>query len=442
LKPEPSLTAIENTTRRNFLRNGSTLTATLAASSMVVPSVHSQEPAKEEKQLVRLGLVGAGGRGGGAINDSLTINENVKLVAIADMNSATPATIRGSLMPRYKEKIEVPDKNLYYGLDSYRRMLDNKDVDVVLMTTPPGFRPRYVAEAVDAGKHVFAEKPSCVDPAGYKICLEAHKKAEANGTAIVTGTQYRRQTSFIEVMKRIHDGAIGDIVAATTRYCSNGIWYRGRTEGMSDTEYQIHNWMHFIWLSGDQIVEQAVHNIDAMNWLMGGPPERAYGSGGRFLRPADSEMWDNMQIDYHYPGNRIVTFQCRQIEGIQSMNDSYVYGSNGSATIGAFSRASEIRDKDGKVIWTQDGDINAAYKQEHKDLVDSIRAGKPIVELKQTADSSLTAVMGRMAAYTGQEVSWNFVTEKSTLDLFPNPLKSGDSRPEPAAAIPGKTKLT
>ncbi len=433
------------TSRRAFLRTGSAATAGIAAASMIVPAVHAGEqtqPATPQPEpLIRIGLVGAGGRGSGAINDSLSINENVKLVAIADMNSKTPENVRKSLAMRHMEKVDVPDKNLYTGLDSYRRVLDNPDVDLVLMTTPPGFRPTYVAEAVDAGKHVFAEKPTCVDPAGFRLCLETHAKAEANGTAIVTGTQYRRQTSFIETMKRIHEGEIGDVIAATTRYCSNGIWYKQRPEGMSDTEYQIHNWMHFIWLSGDQIVEQAVHNIDAMNWLMGGPPERAYGSGGRFTRPDDSEMWDNMEIDFHYPGNRLVSFQCRQIPDTQSSNDSYVYGSEGSAKIASFSGTCEIRDKAGNVTWSIKGDISAAYQQEHRELVDSIRAGTPIVELRQTAESSLTAVMGRLAAYTGSEVKWDFLTEKSTLDTFPKPLHVDDPRPETGYAIPGTTKL-
>ncbi len=442
---EPTLNSIPESnsiaSRRSFLKSTTVVTAAAVASQAIVaPAVHSQEPAKDLQPL-RIALVGAGGRGAGAVDDSLSINEGIELVAIADMDAKVAASVRDAMSKRHPGKVNVADEHLYEGMDSYKRILDDKSIDVVLMATPPGFRPRYVRDAVDAGKHVFAEKPSCVDPAGFKICVETHKKAEANGTAIVTGTQYRRQTSFIEAIKRIQDGAIGDIVAATSRYCANGIWYRPRRDGMSDTEYQIHNWMHFVWLSGDQIAEQAVHNIDAMNWLMGGPPESAYGCGGRFTRPDDSEMWDNMHIDFMYPGNRLLSFKCQQIPGSESSNGSIVYGTNGSATIGSFSNPCEIRDKTGNVVFEIKGDISAAYKQEHKDLIDSIRAGKPIVEFIQTAESSLTAVMGRMAAYTAKKVTWEFLTGESKLDTYPPELTQSSELPKPAHAVPGKTKL-
>ncbi|MFM8708138.1 MAG: Gfo/Idh/MocA family protein, partial [Planctomycetia bacterium] len=390
---------------------------------------------------LRLGIVGCGGRGSGAINDSLTINDNVKLVAAADLSVAKCAALRSALSATHPEKTSLEDARMYGGLDGYKRVLDDPTVDVVLMTTSPGFRPAYVRAAVEAGKHVFAEKPACVDPAGYRICLEAHDKAVASGTAIVTGTQYSRQTNYIGAVEQIRAGAIGDIINATTRYCTGSIWYRQRTEGMSDAEYQLNNWMHFIWLSGDQIVEQAVHNIDAMNWVMDATPVSAFGSGGRFTRPDDSEMWDNMSIDYEYPGDRIVSFMCRQIPGAASDVSNVVYGSKGECHIGAGNSGSRIFDRDGKKVWEMAGSIAAAYKQEHKDLVDSIRGGKPIVELKQTADSSLVAVLGRVAAYTGQKVTWDFLTKESKLDLFPKNLSMDASLPAPQHAIPGRTKL-
>jgi predicted dehydrogenase len=211
---------------------------------------------------------------------------------------------------------------------------------------------------------------------------------------------------------------------------------------MSDVQYQINNWMHFIWLSGDQIAEQAVHNIDAMNWVMGSVPETAYGSGGRFTRPDDSEMWDSMCIDYIYPGNRLLSFMCRQIPNSDNDNGNIIHGTEGTCYIPAMSGASRIVDRSGKEIWTMSGKIDEAYEQEHKDLIDSIRAGKPIVELKQTADSSLTAVMGRIAAYTGKKVTWDFLTTKSTLDLFPSELTWDGSLPAPQYAKPGTTMLT
>jgi len=330
---------------------------------------------------------------------------------------------------------------MHEGLDAYRRVLDDPAVDVVILATSPGFRPRHIREAVEAGKHVFAEKPSCVDPAGYRICLEAHDRAVAKGTAIVTGTQYRRQANYIGAVEQIRNGAIGHVLGATARYCAGGIWYRPRTEGMSDVEYQLNNWYHFIWLSGDQIVEQAVHNIDAINWVMDANPVSAFGSGGRFTRPDDSELWDNMAIDYEYPGDRVVSFMCRQIPGTLNDVGNVVYGSEGTCHIGAGNAGSRIHDRSGKKVWEQSGSIADAYKQEHKDLVDSIRAGKPIVELKATADSSMTAVLGRIAAYTGQRVTWDFLTKESKLDLFPAELTWGGSLPKPQHAVPGKVKL-
>ncbi len=428
--------------RRRFIQASGAVTAGVAAGLVTARPVRGAEPDSKSRDTVRIGLVGCGGRGGGAIRDSLAINDYIKVVALADLDELKLDRLRGPIVKKYEDKVDIADHKMHSGIDAYRKILDDPDVDLVLFATPPGFRPQYVAEAVDAGKHVFAEKPTCVDPAGYKVCVEAHAKAEANGTSIVTGTQYRRQTNYKEAIQLIHDGAIGEIIGATTRYCSNGIWYKPRKPGMTDTQYQIYNWMHFVWLSGDQIAEQAVHNIDTMNWIMGGPPESAYGSGGRFTRPEDSEMWDNVVVDYIYPGNRLLSFMCRQIPGTAGDNSNTIYGSEGIATIYGSNRGANIVGRSGVETWSMKGDIGAAYKQEHKDLVESIRTGKPIVELRQTADSSMTAVLGRMAAYTGQKVTWDFATKESKLDLFPKDFDINGERPDVGFAIPGKTKLT
>lgn len=400
----------------------------------------SAAPAAELRPL-RLGIIGCGGRGAGAIDDSLSVNEGVTLVAAADLEVAKCETLRQAITAAHPGKIALDDAKIHGGLDGYKRVLDDPQVDVVLLTTSPGFRPRHIHEAIAAGKHVFAEKPVCVDPAGYRICLEAHDKAVQQGLAIVTGTQYRRQANYVAAVEQIRQGAIGDIVSATTRYCSAGIWYRGRKPGMSDVQYQLDNWMHFIWLSGDQITEQAVHNIDAINWVMGANPVSAYGSGGRFTRPDDSELWDAMSVDYEYPGNRIVSFMCRQIPGTQGDNGSVVYGTNGTCHIAAINGGSRIFDRTGKQVWEAKGSISAAYQQEHKDLIDSIRAGRPIVELRETADSSLVAVLGRVACYTGRKVTFDFLAKESRLDLFPADLQWDGELPPPRHAVPGKTKL-
>ncbi|TWU40977.1 Gfo/Idh/MocA family protein [Novipirellula artificiosorum] len=429
--------------RRRFIKQSGAASAAVASAMATTRMIRGDEPQAATAPKIRIGLVGAGGRGAGAVTDSLAINDNVQLVAIADLEAATGESLRRRLKRNqdFGDKIAVEDTSLHSGLDGYKRVLDDPNVDLVLFATPPGFRPSYVLEAVEAGKHVFAEKPTCVDPVGHKACIEADEKARANKTAIVTGTQYRRQTNYVEAIRRIHEGAIGEIISGTARYCSNGIWYKQRKEGMSDMEYQLYNWMHFIWLSGDQITEQAVHNIDTINWIMGGPPETAYGGGGRFTRPEDSEMWDNVAVDYVYPGNRVISFMCRQIPSTQGDNSNVIYGSEGIATIKGGNSGASIVDRNGKTIWEMPGDIGAAYKQEHKDLVDSILAEKPIVELRDTADSSLTAVLGRMAAYTGQKVSWDFLTNESKLDLFPKDLNIKGPGAPVGFAVPGQQKL-
>ncbi|OUT61101.1 MAG: dehydrogenase [Rhodopirellula sp. TMED11] len=425
--------------RRQFLRTGSAISAGVAGAAAMTRPVRGAEPDSKEDN-IRIGIVGLGGRGTGALNNTLTINNNIEIVATADIDPNKKNVLQ-RLKQTYGDKVNVKEEDNHVGLDAYKRVLDNKNVDLVLMTTPPGFRPQYVLEAVEAGKHVFAEKPSCVDVAGYHTCVKAHELAKKNKTGIVTGTQYRRQTNYMEAIKRIHEGAIGDVINMTARYCSSGIWYRSRKPGMSDTQYQLYNWMHFIWLSGDQIAEQAVHNVDVMNWVMQGPPETAYASGGRFTRPEDSEMWDSMSVDFGYSGNRQISFKCRQIPGSAGDNSNHIYGSDGMAVIYGGNRGATIYDRAGKEVWKMAGNIGAAYEQEHKDLIDSIRAGNPIVELQETANSSLTAVMGRVAAYTGQRVTWDFLTNKSELNLFPTNLDPNGERPVPEFAIPGKTKL-
>jgi myo-inositol 2-dehydrogenase/D-chiro-inositol 1-dehydrogenase len=412
--------------------------ATVAGGAALM--VHSSTAAAEEVRELRLAIIGCGGRGSGAIRDSLAINDHVKLVAAADLSLDKCAALPKAL-ESYGDKVALEPTKMYAGLDGYKWILDDPEVDVVLHTASPGFRPRHLHEAVQAGKHIFAEKPVCVDPVGYRICLEAHAKAVAQGTAIVTGTQYRRQDNYLGAVEQIRNGAIGDVIGGTSRYCCAGVWYRDRKPGMSDTAYQLTNWAHFIWLSGDHIVEQAVHNIDAVNWVMDTNPISAYGSGGRFTRPADSEMWDNFAIDYEYPGNRVISFMSRQIPGSLGDIGTVIHGTTGTCFIGAANRGSRIVGRDGREVWQMAGSIADAYKREHKDLIDSIRAGTPIVELAQTADSSLVAVLGRVAAYTGQRVTFDFLAKESQLDLFPAELDWDGPRPAPQFAIPGRTKL-
>jgi predicted dehydrogenase len=431
-----------NPTRREFTTVGASLAAAAtSAASFTAAMVHSSRAAAQETRELRIGVIGCGGRGTGAINDSLSINSGVKLVAVADLYGRNCERAWKAMREAHPDKVAASDTS-HDGLDGYKRILDDPNVDVVHVTSTPGFHPLHARAAIAAGKHVFVEKPACVDPAGYRICLEAHDEAVAKGLAIVAGTQYRRQVNYVGAVDQIREGAIGDVIGAEARYCSTGVWYRPRTEGMSDAEYQLNNWYHFVWLSGDQLLEQGVHNLDVINWVMGDNPVSAYGSGGRFVRPDDSELWDTFGVNFEYPGDRFVSFQSRHLPNTLSDVRNVIHGSQGTCHIGGANAGSRIVDRAGKVVWEMKGSLPDAYKQEHKALIDSIRTGKPIVELRQMADSSLVGVLGRLAAYTGQKVTWKFAAEESKLDLFPKDLTWQSSLPSPGFAVPGKTKLT
>jgi predicted dehydrogenase len=433
--------APSNPTRREFTTVSASLAAAAtSAASFTAAMVHSSRAAAADARPLRIGVIGCGGRGSGAINDSLSINSGVTLVALADLYGRNCERLWKAMREAHPDKVATSDTS-HDGLDGYKRILDDPNIDVVHVTSTPGFHPLHAQAAIAAGKHVFVEKPACVDPAGYRTCLATHDEAVAKGLAIVCGTQYRRQTNYAGAVEQIRQGAIGDIIGAQARYCSPGIWYRTRTEGMSDAEYQLNNWYHFVWLSGDQLLEQGVHNLDVINWVMGDNPVSAYGSGGRFVRPDDSQLWDTFGIDYEYPGERFVSFQSRHLPNTLSDVGNVIHGSKATCHIEGGNGGSRIVDRAGKVVWEMKGSIADAYKQEHKALIDSIQAGKPIVELRQMADSSLMGVMGRLAAYTGQKVTWDFVAKESQLDLFPKDLTWTSSLPNPGFAVPGKTKL-
>ncbi len=242
------------TDRRTMMKQTTIASAALLGGSASIPAVHVVgKESGDPDRLIRIGLIGCGGRGTGALDDSFSINENVRLVAMADLNADKCQRAAASMVKRHEGKVDVQTDRIHVGLDGYQEILSAPDIDLVMIASPPGFHPIHTRDAVAAGKHVFCEKPSCIDVAGYHTCLAAYQQAEANRTAIVTGTQYRRQVNYIGAVEQIRDGRIGEIISATTRYCSNGIWFKNRKNGMTDAEYQIDNWMQFNWLSGDQI---------------------------------------------------------------------------------------------------------------------------------------------------------------------------------------------
>jgi predicted dehydrogenase len=424
--------------RRTFIRASAAAAGAVGLSSMA--SGKPVAPVKGSDE-IRIGVVGAGGRGKGACVDSMSSSEGIRLVAIGELTFDLARGARDTLKnTRVAAQVDVPDGNLFSGLDAYRQVINHDGVDLVILTTSPGFRPLHIAEAVRAGKHIFAEKPVCVDPVGYRSCLASAAQARKQGTAIVTGTMYHRQPSYIQGVERIHRGDIGRITGGLAYYCSTGIWYRNRKENMTDMQYQLYNWYHFVWLGGDQIVEQAVHNLDAINWIMGGPPVRAFGSGGQMTRPSDSEIYDHIDIDYEYPNGAIVSFKCRQIPGATPRVINTIVGTDGKAFVNP--GEAHIVDASGNETFRlKHGGINP-YVQEHKELIESIRSGNPLVELEDTAASSLTAVMGRMAAYSGKEVTWDFVT-KSEHRLMPDMGAISFDTPitSPGVQIPGQFKL-
>jgi len=379
---------------------------------------------------IRVGLIGCGGRGTGAAFDSANSAEGVEIVAMGDLFEDRLKGSRDSLKS-LGDKYKVTDATCFVGWDAYQKVIAS-DVDLVILATPPGFRPQHFRAAIEGGKNVFMEKPVAVCPTGVRTVIAAADSAKEKGLAVVAGTQRRHQDSYRETIKRIHDGEIGKVVAAECYWNQGGLWNNGRKPQWSDTEWQIRNWLYFTWLSGDHIVEQHVHNIDVINWVMGGPPSKAFGSGGRQSRTDSSygHIYDHFSIEFEYPDGTRVQSRCRQIDGCTSRVSEYVWGTAGAADPGGYLK--------GKSEFQYKGEMNP-YVQEHTDLIASIRAGKPLNEGRQIAESVLTAIMGRMSAYTGQEVTWEKAMQ-SKLDLTHDGAQFGALQVD-AVAIPGKTPL-
>jgi predicted dehydrogenase len=306
------------------------------------------------------------------------------------------------------------------------------DVNYVILASPPGFRPVHIAAAVAAGKNVFAEKPVAVDAAGVRACIGLADEVTRRGIAMAAGTQYRHFDPYIQAMKRIHDGAIGQLTGARAYYNTGELWKRDRQDNWSDLENQMRNWLYYTWLSGDHIVEQFIHNIDALNWAFNGHPLRATGTGGRQVRtaPEYGHIYDHFAIVYEYDNDAFATAMCRQQNGTEKKVANEFTGTRGTAYV-----LPDYSIK-GATTWKYDvAEPNDMYVQEHTDLIASIRAGKPLNELKQVAESSLTAIMGRMSAYSGKTITWDEALN-SPESLMPTTLTWGPM-PSPPVAMPG-----
>jgi predicted dehydrogenase len=397
---------------------------------------------------IKVGLIGCGGRGRGAIRDILNAEDKIngatpklEIVAVADAfkdraeNAAkTFANPKSKDYGKFAKQVKITPETTFGGLDAYQKLLAT-DVNLVILATPPGFRPYHLEAAIKAGKNIFCEKPVCVDATGARKCYGLVDEAKKKNIAIVAGTQRRHQKGYIESLKKIQDGAIGEVRAARCSWNGQGIWFHDREPNVSDVEYQLKNWYHFMWVCGDHIVEQHVHNLDVINWVMGGPPVKACGMGGRALRrPGDpnvvGNIWDHFAVEYEYANGVKLASYCRHIPGEEDVSEMVVGAKGTFTTRGGYKINGKPCGED---------DISA-YVQEHIDLLNSIRAGRPLNELKNVTDSTFTAIFGRNAAYSCREIKWDRALAAAE-DTMPKDLTMDMKLSVSRAPVPGSWKL-
>jgi myo-inositol 2-dehydrogenase/D-chiro-inositol 1-dehydrogenase len=426
-----------NSSRREFLKTSSAaaLTGTLSAT-------RSAHAAGSDE--IRIALIGCGGRGTGAAAQALKTKANVKLVALADAFRNRLNVCYQSLAAQHANRMDVPEERKFVGLDAYRQTIDC-DVDVVFLCTPPGFRPTQFEAAVDAGKHVFMEKPVATDAPGVRKIMAANQKAKGQGLAIAVGHHLRHESKHRDIIEQIHAGAIGKLQLLRAYFDMGALWFRPRQPEDTEMRHQVRNWYHFTWLSGDHIVEQHVHDLDVCNWIMGGHPVTAQGMGGRQVRigPQYGEIYDHHAVEFTYQdGTKLISF-CRQIPGCWNSFSQHALGTGGSADIKGSGRGIlEIKGKPRQVLrQSPDG-----HQVEQDNLFASLVEGRPLNEADYGATSTMTAIMGRMATYSGKLVHWREALE-SQLSLVPETIAWNTKPPtEPGSdgiypcAIPGVTK--
>jgi predicted dehydrogenase len=423
----------KHTDRRRFLQTSVAGAAALGLSQ--VPLVHA-----DGNDTLKVGLVGCGGRGTGAAAQALRADPNVKLTALGD-------TFRDKLESSVRQlradngiaaKIDVPQERQFTGFDAYQQVI-NSGVDVVLLCSPPHFRPAHIEAAVRAGKHIFAEKPVAVDAQGVRRVLAACQDAQRRRLSVVSGLCWRYHGGMRETFRRVHDGAVGDIVAMQCNYNTGTLWHRNREAGWSDMEWQVRNWLYFTWLSGDFNVEQHIHSLDKMAWAMRDqPPVRCTGLGGRQVRtgPEFGHIFDHMACIYEYEnGVKCYSF-CRQQAGCANDVRDYIMGTQGKVDVMAHNIT-------GRNPWrypAQRARGDDMYQTEHNELFAAIRSGTPINNGEYMSKSTLMAIMGRMACYTGQAITWQQALE-SREDLTPARYEWGQ-HPVATVARPGVTTFS
>lgn len=388
---------------------------------------------------IKVGVIGCGGRGSGAIQNLFDAADGIKLTALGDV---FPDRLEG-LRKMAAEKLgqEVPDENCFIGFDAYQKVIDS-GVDMIIDTTPPVFRPDHFKYAVQKGVHSFLEKPVAVDAKGYRTMMAAAKQAQAKGLCVVCGTQRHHQRPYVEAFRKIQEGYIGEITGGNVYWNQGMLWYRNREKGWSDMEWMIRDWVNWKWLSGDHIVEQHVHNIDVFLWMSGYKVAKATGFGARHRR-ITGDQYDQFSIDFEMENGVHLHSMCRQIDGCSNAVGEIIYGTKGSWN----SFDHEIKDLEGNVVWKFDKEkAEAEFRQhnpyvlEHVDLVNHIRKGEPIDEATACAMSTLAGVMGRTSAYTGDTVTWDDMSQ-SGQNYLPEKLEIGPvDMSGYTVQVPGKAK--
>ena len=417
-------------TRRNFLKKASAATA-VAGTLLSAPKVHAGGD-----DVLKVGLIGCGGRGCGAAANAINADPNVQLWAMGDAFADRLELAKNICRESCGEKYAVTDDRCFYGFDAYQQVIDS-GVDVCILATPPHFRPQQFEAVVAAGKHCFIEKPVGVDVPGVRRIQAACEQAKAKGLAVVSGLCWRYHPGVVETVQRVMDGAIGEIVAIQSTYNAGLLWHRGDKPDWSRMEYQMRNWLYHTWLSGDHIVEQAVHSLDKTAWLNeDASPISAYGMGGRQQRTEEQfgNIFDHHAITYEYPNGVKVFFTCRQQKGCMNLVDEHVLGTKGTAWI----LRNEINSEEGS--WKFKEKVGSMYDLEHVAMFKSIRDGAPINNGHYMCNSTLLAIMGRMATYGGKEIKWDDLMNSDTV-LGPTEYEWG-AVPEDPVAIPGITTIS
>ena len=430
----------ENTggSRRDFMKTTAAVSTAALAANLGIARPAFAAGSDE----IKVGLVGCGGRGTGAAGQALNTEGKVKIVAMAD---AFGDRLNGAAnqLKKFGDKFGVDDGSKYTGFDAYKKVIDRDDINLVILATPPGFRPIHFEYAVSKGKHVFMEKPVATDAAGVRQVLAAAKIADEKKLKVGVGLQRHHQANYIETVKKVQDGYLGKVIAMRAYWNNGGVWVRPRQAEQTEMEYQMRNWYYFNWLCGDHICEQHIHNLDVANWVMNDHPVTAHGMGGREVRKGKEygEIFDHHAVEYTYKDGTKLFSQCRHIRGCRNEVAEHVHGEKGAGNLNGFL---QLYGEGGEVFRAKGG--KDPYQKEHDDLFDAIRNDKPYNEAVYGANSTMTSIIGRMATYSGKELKWedamkapSIMPKSFAFDAEPPVLPDKDGNYP--IAVPGQTNV-